>query len=104
MLPHCDHTCDCNEKVGFPEPHWPACRSLQPCRIAMHAEANAIIWAARRGVAIEGAAVYVTHEPCYECSKLIIQAGISRVYFCEQYGRNTGAELLAQRNVFVMRV
>ncbi len=50
------------------------------CR-ASHAEANAIAQAARHGVAIKEAALYVTLEPCYVCLKLLATAHIQRVYF-----------------------
>ena len=50
------------------------------CR-ASHAEANAIAQAARHGVAIKGASLYVTLEPCYVCIKLLATAQIDRVYY-----------------------
>ena len=50
------------------------------CR-ASHAEANAIAQAARYGVAIKGAALYVTLQPCFVCLKLLATAQIKRVYF-----------------------
>jgi dCMP deaminase len=50
------------------------------CR-ASHAEANAIAQAARHGVAIKGASLYVTLEPCYVCIKLLATAQIDKVYF-----------------------
>ncbi|WP_419763550.1 MAG: deoxycytidylate deaminase [Arcobacter sp.] len=51
----------------------------------IHAEMNAIIWAARRGISIEGATIYVTLEPCSECSKNLIAAGIARIVFQRAY-------------------
>ena len=51
----------------------------------LHAEANAITKLARSSNNSEGATLYVTASPCIECSKLIIQAGIKRVVYCEQY-------------------
>ena len=50
-------------------------------RWASHAEANAIAQAARHGVAIKGASLYVTLEPCYVCIKLLATAQIDRVYY-----------------------
>jgi dCMP deaminase len=49
--------------------------------ICVHAEMNAISAAARYGVALDGATVYVTHQPCFTCAKEMIQAGISSVYY-----------------------
>lgn len=51
----------------------------------IHAEMNAIIWAARKGISIEGATIYVTLEPCSECSKNLIAAGIQRIVFQKAY-------------------
>ncbi len=55
------------------------------CVRTVHAEANAIVQAARNGVRIEGAGIYVTASPCFGCFKLIANAGIRRVVFGEFY-------------------
>jgi len=55
------------------------------CVRTVHAEANAIVQAARNGVAIEGGEIYVTASPCWECFKLIANAGIKRIFFGEFY-------------------
>ena len=49
--------------------------------ICVHAEMNAISAAARYGMALDGATVYVTHQPCFTCAKELIQAGIARAYY-----------------------
>ena len=54
----------------------------------IHAEMNAIIWAARKGISIEGATIYVTLEPCSECSKNLIASGISRIVYETKYEYN----------------
>ncbi len=51
----------------------------------IHAEMNAIIWAARKGISIEGATIYVTLEPCSECSKNLIASGIKRIVYDKAY-------------------
>lgn len=51
----------------------------------IHAEMNAIIWAARKGISIEGATIYVTLEPCSECSKNVIASGIKRIVYDKAY-------------------
>jgi len=51
----------------------------------IHAEMNAIIWAARKGISIEGATIYVTLEPCSECSKNLIASGIKRIIYAKEY-------------------
>jgi len=55
------------------------------CVRTIHAEANAIIQAARNGVRIDGATVYVTASPCWGCFKMIANAGIQRIVFGEFY-------------------
>ena len=55
------------------------------CVRTIHAEANAIIQAARNGVRIEGATIYVTASPCWGCFKMIANAGIARIVFGEFY-------------------
>lgn len=55
------------------------------CVRTVHAEANAIIQAARHGVRIEGAEIYTTASPCWECFKLIANAGIQRIFYREFY-------------------
>lgn len=51
----------------------------------IHAEMNAIIWAARKGISIEDATIYVTLEPCSECSKNLIASGIKRIVYAQSY-------------------
>jgi dCMP deaminase len=60
----------------------------------LHAEMNAIIWAARRGIEIAGADIYTTYSPCIFCTKAIIQAGIKRVFYNVLYDRPEGQESL----------
>ena len=55
------------------------------CVGTVHAEANAIIQAAKNGVGIDGAEIYTTASPCWNCFKLIANAGLRRVYFGEFY-------------------
>jgi dCMP deaminase len=87
-LPHC-------EDVGcvIEEGH---------CVATVHAEANAILQAARNGVSVAGAELYTTASPCWSCFKLIANAGISRIYYGEFYrdqrslavAREAGIELV----------
>ena len=68
----------------------------------LHAEANAITKLARSSNNSDGATLYVTAAPCIECSKLIIQAGIKRVIYAEQYHLNDGIDLLRRANIEVI--
>lgn len=54
----------------------------------IHAEMNAIIWAARQGICVADATIYVTLEPCSECSKNIIATGIKRIVYAKEYEHN----------------
>lgn len=55
------------------------------CVRTIHAEANAIVQSARHGVRLEDSEIYVTASPCYDCFKLIANAGINKIYFGEFY-------------------
>ncbi len=70
----------------------------------LHAEANAITKLARSHNSSEGATLYVTASPCLECSKLIIQSGIKRVIYGEQYRLQDGIELLKRAGIEVVHI
>lgn len=55
------------------------------CVRTIHAEQNALMFCAKKGIAVDGAEAYVTHFPCIHCLKLLIQAGIKKVYYSEAY-------------------
>ena len=67
----------------------------------LHAEANAITKVAKSNNSSDGATLYVTTSPCMECSKLIIQSGIKRVVYSEQYQYTEGLDLLRNSGVVV---
>lgn len=67
----------------------------------LHAEANAITKVAKSNNSSDGATLYVTASPCLECSKLIIQAGIRRVVYGEDYRISDGVELLRRAGIEV---
>lgn len=62
------------------------------CIRTVHAEANAIVQAAKNGVQIDGAEIYVTASPCFHCFKLIANAGIKKIYYLEFYRDSRVAE------------
>ncbi|GET20496.1 dCMP deaminase family protein [Prolixibacter denitrificans] len=70
----------------------------------LHAEANAITKVAKSNNSSERATLYVTSSPCLECSKLIIQAGISRVVFSDSYRLNDGIELLKRASIEIVQI
>ena len=70
----------------------------------LHAEANAITKVAKSGNSSDGATLYVTASPCLECSKLIIQAGIKRVVYRDEYRLTDGVDLLRRAGIEVEKV
>ena len=70
----------------------------------LHAEANAISKVAKSGNSSAGATLYVTASPCIECSKLIIQAGIKRVVYSDEYRLTDGVDLLRRAGVEVEKI
>ena len=70
----------------------------------LHAEANAITKVAKSGNSSEGATLYVTASPCLECSKLIIQSGIKRVVYRDEYRLTDGIDPLRRAGIEVERV
>ena len=84
-LPHCTDPNGCSSLDRA---------SVDGCIRAVHAEANAVAYAARHGIRIEGSSLYCTHLPCLKCSELIINSGISSVYYAQDYRVKDGARLL----------
>ncbi len=70
----------------------------------LHAEANAITKVAKSANNCQGATLYITASPCIECAKLIIQAGIKRVVYCESYHSHDGLELLSRIGIELSQV
>lgn len=66
------------------------------CQRTVHAEQNAIAYAARHGISTDGATLYCTLSPCLNCAKQIINSGIIRVVYLEQYRDTSGIDLLKQ--------
>lgn len=70
----------------------------------LHAEANAITKVAKSGNSSAGATLYVTASPCVECAKLIIQSGIKRVVYRDEYRLTDGVDLLRRAGIVVEKV
>jgi dCMP deaminase len=68
----------------------------------LHAEANAITKVAKSNNSSDGATLYITTSPCLECAKLIIQSGIKRVVFCDNYHSEDGIQLLKRADIEVL--
>ncbi len=70
----------------------------------LHAEANAITKVAKSANSSDGATLYITASPCIECAKLIIQAGIRRVVWCDSYHSRDGLDLLEKVGIELVQV
>ena len=89
-LDHCLDVGCLREELGIPSG-----QRQELCR-GLHAEQNAIVHAAFHGINIAGATLYVTHQPCITCAKMIINAGIVKVIFAGDYPDQLSVELLDQ--------
>lgn len=89
-MPHCDDAGHEMKEMG----------GRMSCVRTVHAEANAIAQAARTGARIEGGTLYTTASPCYDCLKLIINAGIIRIvckeFYSSRYGMSAEMEAFAK--------
>lgn len=77
------------------------CDLNKPCDKSVHAEANAIAFAAKNGIALQGSTLYVTHSPCIKCTELIVQAGIIEVVYKELFRDSSGLLFLKANKVNV---
>jgi dCMP deaminase len=69
-----------------------------------HAEMNAIMFAAKHGMSTDGCDLIVTHSPCFECSKMIVQAGLKNVYYEIEYRDMSSVDFLKECNIKVEKV
>lgn len=70
----------------------------------LHAELNAILKCAREGISCFNATMYITHAPCRACSAMIVQSGIKKVFYREEYRDLSGTEYLNRYNVPTIKV
>lgn len=88
---------------GFPHCTEAKCDLSQPCRRTVHAEANALAFAAKYGISTLGASIYCTLAPCLDCAKLAINCGIIEIVFSELYRTSDGLELLRAAGIRVRK-
>lgn len=77
---------------------------LETKKEVLHAESNALMKLTRSTNSSEGATLYLTHSPCFECSKLIYQAGISRIVYEVDYRNSDGVNFLKELGLIVNKV
>jgi dCMP deaminase len=103
-MPHCDHTGELSAQAITLEGIVDFAQEPETgCQVAEHAERNAIAWAARHGLALEGTEVHVTHMPCLSCARTLINAGITKLSFAQPYRLTAGVELLDAAGIEVVR-
>lgn len=97
-VPHCRETGCLREQLNVPsgEKH-------ELCR-GVHAEQNAIIQAAFHGISVNGSVLYCTNQPCSICAKMIINAGIKKVYYRDGYDDPLSLEMFDQANVDLVQL
>jgi len=89
--------------VGQPHCEQETCNDKGVCKNSIHAEANAIAFAARYGIPTNDCKIYSTHSPCRDCAELIIQAGIKEVHYIHGYSSDSGLELLVNSGIITRR-
>lgn len=97
-MAHCEERGCMRDQLGIPsgERH-ELCRGL-------HAEQNAIIQAAYHGIAVNGAELFCTHQPCVTCAKTLINAGITAVHFCGEYPDLLSVEMFEEAGTRLVRM
>ena len=89
----------CEDEIWTCRPEDGPMMELKTKPEVLHAEANAITKLAKSTQSSDGATLYVTLSPCFECAKLIIQSGIKKVYYAEVYRNTDGLDLLNKAGI-----
>ncbi len=97
-LKHCEEVGCLRENESIPSgTRHELCRGI-------HAEQNVIVQAAYHGIAIGGATIYCTNKPCVICSKMIINAGIKKIYYDEGYNDSLADQMLVEAGLEIVRL
>lgn len=97
-LAHCSDVGCLREKLKVPSGE-----RNELCR-GIHAEQNALVQAALHGVSIQGAVLYVTHQPCVVCAKMLINAGIVEIVTLDDYPDELARDLLAEAGIPIRKL
>lgn len=96
-MTHCQHASDpAYDQDGLP--------GGGGCKVSVHAEANAITFAAKHGITTQGASLYTTDSPCQKCAELIVNAGIMEVIYEREYRTGGGLALLQRAQVHIAKL
>lgn len=105
-MPACSKPDDLQQKLiatGALEPSGTECMG-PGCTRSLHAETNAIAFAARAGVSVEGCTMYCSMSPCINCAKVIVNSGIKELKYLEEYRDTSGLELLRKAGITVEQI
>ena len=97
-LAHCLEIGCLREQLGIPSG-----QQHELCR-GVHAEQNAIIQAARYGVHTDGSVLYCTTQPCVQCTKMLLNAGVTEIVFSEGYPDGLALQLLEESGITVRKL
>ena len=97
-LKHCAEVGCLREKLGIESG-----KMHELCR-GIHAEQNAIIQAAYHGVSVKGASIFCTNQPCSICARMIINAGIKKIYYQSGYADSLAKELLGEAGIELQQI
>jgi dCMP deaminase len=97
-IPHCLETGCLRQDMGIPSG-----QRHELCR-GLHAEQNVIIQSALHGVSLAGADLYCTHQPCLICTKMLINAGVRRVFAMQTYPDELADEMMRQAGMDCIRI
>lgn len=97
-LEHCETAGCLRERLGIPSgTQHELCRGL-------HAEQNAVVQAARFGIAMDGATVYSTTQPCVACTKILLNAGVEEIVYRDGYPDELAAAIVQESGVVIRRL
>lgn len=85
---------------GMPHCTPETCNDKNPCDNTIHAEINAILFAAKHGISTQGSTIHTTLEPCLNCARAIVNAGITEVVYGESYRSHEGLEYLLKAGIY----
>lgn len=98
------YKCECGVKLNFDKNVFNENIILKTLPHIIHAEENAILFAAKNGINIDGSSIYVTHLPCMTCARMIIGSGIKEVFYKYTYKQTDSINLFKSNNVKIVHI
>lgn len=98
------YTCECSHRLDYEEDFFNKVKIKKTKPHILHAEENALIFAAKHGINIDGTSIYVTHLPCMRCARMIIASGIEEVFYIEEYRDKSSINLFKNNNIKIEQI